>query len=68
MYQINARFIRNELFKRKMTAKEFAARVGINALTMARLLKDGTRTQPKIIGKLAEFFGVAGEELILKGA
>lgn len=65
MYQIDARFIRNELFKRKMTAKELAASVGVNALTMARLLKDGSRTQAKIVGKLADFFGVEGEKLII---
>ena len=35
MFQVDARFIRDELFKRKITAKEFAERCGINALTMA---------------------------------
>ncbi len=67
MFQVDARFIRDELFKRKMTAKEFAERCGINALTMARLLKDGARTQAKIIGQIADFLGVKGEDLILKG-
>ena len=67
MYQIDARFIRSELFKRKLTAKELAERVGVNALTMARLLKDGAKTGAKTVGKLAEFFGVEGEKLIVKG-
>lgn len=66
MFKVDAALIRNELFKRQMTAKELAEQVGINALTLARLLKDGSKTQAKIIGKLATFFGLRGDDLILK--
>lgn len=67
MFTVDAALIRDELFKRQMTAKELAEQVGINALTLARLLKDGSKTQAKIIGKLAAFFGLRGDDLILKG-
>ncbi len=66
MYQIDARFIRNELFKRSLAAKEMARLVGVNEFTMKKLLKDGATASAKIVGKLAAFFGVEGEQLILK--
>lgn len=66
MFKVDAALIRDELFKRQMTAKELAESVGINAITMARLLRDGAKTQAKIVGKLAAFFGLRGDDLILK--
>ena len=66
MFTVDASRLRNELFKRGLSATEFAKLVGINALTMARLLKGGARTQAKVIAAIAKFLGIAGDELILK--
>ena len=49
-------------------AIEIAEKCGLNALTVARLIKGNTaRTSIKIVGKLARVLGVDSESLILKG-
>ena len=45
---------------------ELARQAKINAATAAKALRDGSRATAKVINALAKFFGVSGNELILK--
>ena len=55
MFKLNAKLVRAEILRRGLSLKEFAAQSGLNALTAL-----------KTIGTLANFFGMDGDELILK--
>jgi len=69
MFEVDSAMIRRLIVKSGFTAKEFAARAGLNALTVARLIKgDTAKTSIKILGKLAKALNVDSEELIQKGA
>lgn len=68
MFQIDAALIRRKLAESDLTAKEFAERAGLNALTVARLIKgDAPKTSIKIVGRVARALGVDSEKLIVKG-
>ena len=45
---------------------DLAKKAQINAVTAARVLKDGATASTKTIAALAKLFGLNGEELILK--
>ena len=66
MFQIDSSRVRSEIFKRGLSTSEFARQAGLNEMTARKLLRDGSEVQPKIIGKLSNFFGIRGEDLILK--
>ncbi len=69
MFQVDSVIIRRLIVSSGLTAKAFAEKAGLNALTVARLIKgDTAKTSIKILGKLAKALNVDSEELIQKGA
>ncbi len=66
MFKVNASRIRELLFERGLGISELARQAQLNAITTARVIKDGATVMPKTIATLAKFFGVNGNELILK--
>lgn len=67
MFEVDSVKIRRAIADSGLTAKAFAEKCGLNALTVARLIKGNTaRTSIKIVGKLARTLGVDSESLILK--
>ena len=67
MFRINAKLVRDFLFQRGLSVREFAAAAGLNALTAGKLIRDGATATMKTISALAKFFGVDGNSLILGG-
>lgn len=69
MFQVDSVIIRRLIVSSGLTTKAFAEKAGLNALTVARLIKgDTAKTSIKILGKLAKALNVDSEELIQKGA
>ncbi|MBR3049879.1 MAG: helix-turn-helix domain-containing protein [Selenomonadaceae bacterium] len=69
LVKVNASRIRTLMFERNIAGVYKLARAaGLNAGTTGKMLVDGSRVQLKSIHALAKFFGVNGEELILKEA
>lgn len=67
MFQVNASRVRALMFERNIAGIYALARAAnLNATTTAKALKDGAKVSAKSIATLAKFFGVNGEELILK--
>lgn len=66
MFKLNAKLVRAEILRRGLSLKEFAAQSGLNALTASKVIRDGASASLKTIGTLANFFGMDGDELILK--
>ena len=67
MFTINASKIRELMFAHDIKGvAELARQAKINAATAAKALRDGSRATAKVINALAKFFGVSGNELILK--
>lgn len=64
MFLVDASKIRSLLFERGVGIGELARQAQLNALTAAKLLKDGSKVTAKTIGAVAKFFGVDGNELI----
>lgn len=64
MFLVNASKIRSLLFERGVGITELARQTQLNALTAAKLLKDGSKVTAKVIGAVAKFFSVDGNELI----
>ena len=67
MFELNASRIRSLTFERGLGVYELARQAKINAVTAAKVLKDGATATAKTVSALAKFFCVDGEELILKG-
>jgi len=68
MFTVDARRIRALMFERGIAGVSALARAAqLNALTVSKVLKDGSTATAKTIAALARFFGVNGEDLILKG-
>lgn len=67
MFKINSMLVRNELFKRGISIAAFAKLAGVNEVTLRKIIKEDAMVSSKVIGVLAKFFGVGGNELILKG-
>lgn len=67
MYEVDACRIRKLMFDRGLGVTELSRQAQLNSLTAARVLKDGATATSKTIAALAKFFGVDGNELILKG-
>ena len=68
MFVVDDSLIRALLFKRGLTVTEFARRAEINGWTARKLVKEGAKTNGRIVAKLAKFFGVEGEALLKKEA
>lgn len=67
MFTVNANRIRTLMFERGLGVTELSRAAKLNALTAAKVLKDGASATGKTIATLAKFFGVDGNTLILKG-
>ena len=65
MFKINAAFIRNWIFERGLSLRQFAEQSGLNGLTVAKIVKDGATASAQTIATLARFFGVDGNSLII---
>lgn len=66
MFRVNTRLVRAEIFKRGLSTSQFAKQAALNEITARKLLQsDDVRVQPKVVGAVAKFLGVDGEELIL---
>ena len=66
MFKVNSKFIREFIFQRGLSLKEFAEQAGLNQFTAGKIVRDGATVTAKTIGVLARFFNVDGEKLILK--
>ena len=66
MFKVDASRIRALVFDRELTITEFAKAAKINRITAAKVLRDGTTVNGKTIVALAKFFGVTGNEIIVK--
>ena len=67
MFEVDAAMIRRKVADSGLTAKEFAERAELNAMTVTRLINGNTtRASIKVLGKLAKALGVDSETLILK--
>ena len=66
MFTVDASKIRTLMFAKGIGIYELARQAQLNATTTAKTLKDGAKVSAKTIATLAKFFGVSGEDLILK--
>lgn len=67
MFLVNASKIRTLMFDKGIAGSyELARKAKLNGATIRNCLQDGARATLKTIAALANFFGVNGEELILK--
>lgn len=66
MFKLNAKLVRDFLFQSGLSIREFAEKAGLNAFTAGKIVRDGATVTTKTISALAKFFGVDGDELILK--
>ena len=66
MFKVDSDKIRSMIFAKGLSLNQFAQKSGLNALTVCKLVRDGTTTTAKTIGTLAKFFNVDGNNFILK--
>lgn len=66
MFKVNSKFIREFIFQRGLSLKEFAEQAGLNQFTAGKIVRDGATASLKTIGLLAKFFNVDGDKLILQ--
>ena len=66
MMKVDSARVRDLLFQRGLSIREFAAQSGLNELTAAKVIRDGATVSTKVVGALAKFFNVDGNSLILK--
>ena len=66
MFRVNASKIRSLMFSKGIGIYELAKQTQLNATTTAKTLKDGAKVSAKTIAALSKFFGVNGNDLILK--
>lgn len=64
MFKVNGQRVRQELFKRGVSLKDFAKNLGLNQLTVKKILR-GEKVQSKVVSALAKSFGVDAEQLIV---
>lgn len=68
MFMVNASKIRTLMFAKGIVGSyELAQKAQLNGATIKKCLQDGSKAALKTIATLAKFFGVNGEDLILKG-
>ena len=66
MFKINASRIRGLIFEHGMSISELAQTAKLNLITARKVVVDGASVTAKTVSALAKFFGVNGNELILK--
>lgn len=66
MFKVDSDKIRSMIFANGLSLNQFAQKSGLNALTVCKLVRDGTKVSAKTISTLAKFFNVDGNELIIK--
>lgn len=66
MFRINASRIRTLMFERKLSVTGLAKATNLNPFTARKIVKDGATVTGKVVGVLAKFFGVDGNNLILR--
>ena len=67
MFRLNSAFIRKLLFERKLSIRQLAKQARLNEVTARKVIDDGASVTLRTVAALADFFGVDGDELILKG-
>lgn len=66
MFTLNAKIVRREIFSRGMTLAEFAKATGVGETTIQRIVGGkNLRVSAKVIGAIARFCKIDGEELII---
>lgn len=65
MFKVNVKVVREYLFQRGLSLRQLAEQTGLNTATAGKLIRDGATASAKVIGALAKFFGVEGDELII---
>ena len=65
MFKVNSARVRDFLFQRGLSLRQFAEQAGLNTATAGKLIRDGATVSTKTISALAKFFNVTGDELIL---
>lgn len=67
MFTVDASKIRTLMFAKGIVGSyELAQKAKLNCATVKKILQDGSKATVKTIATLAKFFGVNGEELILR--
>ena len=66
MFVVDSAKVQEMLFKHELPTKTFARRAQINAGTALKMIRGGARVNGKTLGKVANFFGVKGSDLLLK--
>lgn len=66
MFTVNAKKIRPLMFERELNISALAKATNLNPFTARKITKDGATVTGKVVGRLAKFFGVNGEDLLLK--
>ena len=65
MFIINAKKIRQLMFDRELNISALAKAARLNGFTARKLVHNGARVNGATVGRLAKFFGVNGEDLIV---
>lgn len=65
MFKVNSARVRELLFQSGLCMSVFAARAGLNVLTVKRVVAENSTATIKTISALAKFFGVEPDSLIL---
>ena len=65
MFKVNTKFVRDCLFQRGLSLREFAAQAVLNVITAGKIVRDNVKVSMKTVGTLAKFFNVDGNDLIL---
>lgn len=66
MMKVDSARVRDLLFQRGLSIREFATQSGLNEFTARKTTRDGATVSMKVVGALAKFFNVDGNSLILK--
>lgn len=65
MFQVNAGLVREEIFRRDLSLRQFALQAGLNPFTASKCIRDGATVTSRTIATLARFFNTSGDELIV---
>lgn len=66
MFVVNAKKIRQLMFERELNISALAKAARLNPFTARKIVTDGATATGKVVGRLAKFFGVDGNDLLLK--
>ena len=64
MFEVNPELVRNAMFERGVSISDFSKLVGLNELTIRKLLRGEEKVSAKVIGRLAKFLNVEGNQLL----